>query len=871
MKVPTLNSPRAKVVDDTANYSTFRPDPNAYGAGLGNALSNLGAVLQQREEKTDRFNAITAFSEFEAETKAKMLEQQRAAPVDGKGFARMAEDNYDKASEEFINTRVPPSMREEFRARIAQQRQGVVANALDFQYKAGDAHFKTELGKQYELSRTALDPRTGGNANNLEAEKTKLREMIDASDLLPQEKEVLWNQMQGGLEAVGYRAAITNDAKAPYENIGANVGQVIDAAATRYGQDPKVLRRIAWLESRGDPNAQNPNSSAGGLFQFVDTTAKEYGVANKMDAGQSADGAARLLRDNRAGLIKVLGREPTVGELYLAHQQGLGGASRLLAHPDEKATRIVGPNAVKLNGGTSDMTAREFANMWIRKAEGGGDVENNPAFANVPYETRLSLREDAMRDVTAEATAEAKARKAQYDSQLNSLLTNIHDGTAGQTDIDAFRARNPGMDFGDIGKMDEALKKYSEGVGLAATGMAMLEAGRSFDPTDTTDKKRVNAMVGQQGLDALQGADQAYVTDTLVPMVRGTGMIPTDVSGLLSGMVRGQNPQKALYALNTLQQLADANPRAFAQLPEDLQKDVDIWNRRAGKVPDEEILKALNPGTSIEQRRADEVLRKEATDILAAKTKGVPALNDLVGNFLKSHESWLPFSGSVTAGAVPWAAQALYQDFQTEFTDAYVKLGNVEDATEAATTALNKRWSVTSVGNSVLMRNPPESVYKPYQGNYDWITKQVREENKLAPNADFQLISDDTTAQEVQAFRAGKLDHPPSYKVVSFENGVAKVLPGRQWFQVKEEDRIRDNAVFDKDVEIKNAEREVLELDKVLAAGKAGEVQIDPEDQAAFTEAFERLQRLKGDRDALTAEPNNYEPPTNVNPMGDMF
>lgn len=876
MKVPTLTSPRARVVDDTANYSTFRSDPSAFGAGLGKALEGLGAVIQQREEKTDRFTAITNFSEFETEAAAKLQEAQRNAPADGKGFARTAEDAYDKASEEFINTRVPASMREEFRARIAQNRQGIVGRALDFQYKQGDAYFKQGIAKQYEAARSALDPRLGGDPKNLETQRQKLTETIDASDLSEADKLALKNNMNAGLESVGYRAAVAANVRAPYDDIPANVGQIIDSAATRYGQDPAVLRRIAWLESKGDPSAQNKNSSAGGLFQQTDGNAKDYGVANRFDPGQSADGAARFLRDNRNMLIKVLGREPTVGELYLAHQQGPQGAKRLLEHPDELAVRVVGPSQVKLNGGTADMTAREFANMWISKAEGVGDIDKNPAFANVPYESRLSLREDATRDAVAEATAEAKAKKAQYDASLNSLLTNIHDGVAGQTDIDAFRARNPSMDFGDIGKMDKALKDYNEGLGLAASGQAMLNAGRTFDPTSTDDKKRVNAMVGKEGLGAIEEMNQDYVNTSLLPLVQGTGMIPTDVSGLLTGMVRGTNQQRALFALNTLQQMADANPRAFAQLPEDLQKDVGVWNARKGKASDEDIMKALNPGTSIEQRNADKELEKQAKDFLSSKTDKVPTIETLVKNYMKDKDSWLPFSGSTSAGTVPWATQALYQDFQTEFVDAYKKTGNVEDATTLAGQALDKRWAETSVGRPVLMKYPPESVYPAYRGGYDWISTQVRKEHNLAEGSDFQIISDATTEQEVAAFKAGKLDRPPSYQVVAIENGVPRALPGRQWFKVEEADRELDRIIFDKEVDIRRAEQEVMDLDKALNQNQPGLFGVAPADSEElmndFNAAVERLNKLKGERDTFAnPPPTDYVPPTNINPMGDAF
>lgn len=167
-----------------------------------------------------------------------------------------------------------------------------------------------------------------------------------------------------------------------------NVRASLSAAAQRYGQDPNALLTIAWLESRGRGDAQNPGSSAGGVLQFTDGTAAHYGLTNRFDVGQSADAGARLLRDNRAAMVKALGREPTVGELYLAHQQGAGGASKLLANLDAKAADIVGAAAVTQNGGRADMTAREFAQLWTNKADdvaGGGGVSAGAEPGGSPY------------------------------------------------------------------------------------------------------------------------------------------------------------------------------------------------------------------------------------------------------------------------------------------------------------------------------------------------------------------------------------------------------------------------------------------------------------------------------------------------------
>lgn len=157
------------------------------------------------------------------------------------------------------------------------------------------------------------------------------------------------------------------------------------ALEQQHGLPAGYLARTAQIESGGDPNAQNPNSSAGGMFQFIDSTAQQYGLTNKMDPRASADAAARLAADNAAHLRAALGREPTAAELYLAHQQGAGGAARLLANPDAPATSIVGNDAVTLNGGNTRMSARDFSNKWTGKF--GGQAPAPQIDLNMAYET----------------------------------------------------------------------------------------------------------------------------------------------------------------------------------------------------------------------------------------------------------------------------------------------------------------------------------------------------------------------------------------------------------------------------------------------------------------------------------------------------
>ncbi|WP_273721706.1 transglycosylase SLT domain-containing protein [Bartonella sp. ML71XJBT] len=170
------------------------------------------------------------------------------------------------------------------------------------------------------------------------------------------------------------------------------VNQAIRQAAARYGLPESYLYRVAQVESGGNPNARNPRSSAGGLYQFIDSTAKQYGLQDRFDPIQAADAMGRFTRDNRNHLSRVLGRAPTEAELYLAHQQGAGGAARLLQNPHANAAQLVGSNAVGLNSGNSAMRAGDFVNR-VFKMYGGQQPYRASSIARGDMGNRANLLE----------------------------------------------------------------------------------------------------------------------------------------------------------------------------------------------------------------------------------------------------------------------------------------------------------------------------------------------------------------------------------------------------------------------------------------------------------------------------------------------
>lgn len=129
--------------------------------------------------------------------------------------------------------------------------------------------------------------------------------------------------------------------------------------------------KLSQIESNNNPNAQNPKSSARGKYQFISSTAEQYGITAQFGTpeyeAQEEEAIKRFSEDNFTQLKQALKRNPTEGELYLAHQQGAEGAKKLLSSANAPAVEVIGRDQVLNNGGTENMTAKEFSEKWISK------------------------------------------------------------------------------------------------------------------------------------------------------------------------------------------------------------------------------------------------------------------------------------------------------------------------------------------------------------------------------------------------------------------------------------------------------------------------------------------------------------------------
>jgi hypothetical protein len=225
----------------------------------------------------------------------------------------------------------------------------------------------------------------------------------------------------------------------------------------RYGLPSGYLARTMQIESGGDVNARNPNSSAKGPFQFIDSTAKAYGLENPFDLEASTDAAARLARDNASILRKALGREPTAAELYLAHQQGGGGATKLLANMDAPAVDVVGENAIRLNAGDPNMTAADFAGLWMNKYEQTPNQQRAAGYERRAGDTsRLALEAYKAGDMT-------KSEAVRFVSE--ELLDGI-EPEEGTSFMDRLGDAAVGLDFAGVGQAPNMPRRLTSASGV---------------------------------------------------------------------------------------------------------------------------------------------------------------------------------------------------------------------------------------------------------------------------------------------------------------------------------------------------------------------------------------------------------------------
>jgi hypothetical protein len=173
----------------------------------------------------------------------------------------------------------------------------------------------------------------------------------------------------------------------------AQLDSLIENEARRQGIDPQLAKRVAMIESGGNPAAQDKGSSYKGLFQLSTSELSKYGGGDIFDPVANSRAGIASLAEKAQNFRAKFGRDPSATELYLAHQQGEAGLAAHLANPNAPAWQNMAstgegqqkgdtwakkavwgnvPDTMKslFPGGVDTVTSQQFMDVWSQKVQG---------------------------------------------------------------------------------------------------------------------------------------------------------------------------------------------------------------------------------------------------------------------------------------------------------------------------------------------------------------------------------------------------------------------------------------------------------------------------------------------------------------------
>lgn len=172
-----------------------------------------------------------------------------------------------------------------------------------------------------------------------------------------------------------------------------------------------LIDSIIGAESGGDTNARNPNSSASGPGQFIDSTFLDVIRKARPDLADKPDSELLALKTDpvigrqateayaaqNAQVLSNAGHPVTLGNTYLAHFAGPQGAVSVLnADPSAPVSSVLTPGAIKANPFLQGMTVGDLR-AWADRKMGGPQPQQAASAAptNAPPAGPLNLAPQA--------------------------------------------------------------------------------------------------------------------------------------------------------------------------------------------------------------------------------------------------------------------------------------------------------------------------------------------------------------------------------------------------------------------------------------------------------------------------------------------
>ncbi|MDQ1198824.1 hypothetical protein [Agrobacterium sp. SORGH_AS 787] len=283
-------------------------------------------------------------------------------------------------------------------------------------------------------------------------------------------------------------------------------GQQVQLLEQTHGGN--IVDRIIGVESGGNANAKNPNSSATGAGQFIGSTwmnmmrqyrpdlvagkSADQVLAMRSDPALSREMTARYAQEN-AQFLRNQGVDTTDGNIYLAHFLGPRGAAQVLkADPGASVASIVGEGVVNANGFLRGMSVADLR-AWSIKKMGGGS-------SPITAEAAKTLQGEVTSDLKSSLT-DWKARVARGDipdasslSLMSRQLSLVDDQNLRDEYASIFRNSEAyqGGYAGDPAAVEmfiSSLQARAAGQGLSLAELEVMDSFKAGSEAAEKDKK----------------------------------------------------------------------------------------------------------------------------------------------------------------------------------------------------------------------------------------------------------------------------------------------------------------------------------------------------------------------------------------------
>lgn len=251
---------------------------------------------------------------------------------------------------------------------------------------------------------------------------------------------------------------------------------------SKYKLPSGTLSAIHMIESKGNAKAYNKETGATGGFQFLEGTAKQYGVKDRTDLAQSAEGAAKymsyLLKLFKGDLEKAV-RAYHAGEGNVMKGKGIGkNNNQYWKDYQSYMAGINGYSAGDISSKDFDKLIQDTTKMAEEQAKLRLQLENE--VANQVTKIRNDLAKKLEDVDKANFSPERKAEiKAELQARADNDIAIAEQAT--KTKLDSFR---------DFTKSEEKLLKDS-------FAKRQFEAEHDLEMTKEQRKEAVNLLAQQ--------------------------------------------------------------------------------------------------------------------------------------------------------------------------------------------------------------------------------------------------------------------------------------------------------------------------------------------------------------------------------------